>query len=100
MNGIAERVNRTLLDMVRAMLKTAQLPDKFWAEALSAACHVKNRILHSAVNDGVPEGVWTRNTPSIKHLKAYGCLAYVHILKQGRHKLDPRAKECWLLVGY
>lgn len=99
MNGVAERINRTLLDLVRAMLKTAQLPERFWAEAILAACYVKNRAMHSAINDNVPEGMWTGNIPSVKHLKVYGCLAYVHVPKQHRNKLDQRAKEC-ILVGY
>lgn len=99
MNGVAERINRTLLDLVRAMLNTAQLPERFWAEAILAACYVKNRTVHSAIEDNVPKGVWTGNTPSVKHLRVYGCLAYAHVPKQKRHKLDQRAKEC-VLIGY
>jgi len=82
MNGVAERVNRTLLDMVRSMLKTAQLPERFWAEAILAACYVKNRAIHSAIDDDTPEGVWTGNQPSVKHLKMYGCLAYANVPKK------------------
>lgn len=33
-NGVAERKNRTILDMVRAMLKGKNMPEKFWAEAV------------------------------------------------------------------
>lgn len=98
MNGIAERINRTLLDLVRAMLKNAELPERFWAEAIVTACYIKNRVIHSFVND-IPESIWTGNKPSVKHLKVYGCLAYAHITKQGRHKLDSRGKEC-IFVGY
>lgn len=98
MNGIAERINRTLLDLVRAMLKNAELPERFWAEAVVTACYIKNRVIHSSIND-IPESIWTGHKPSVKHLKAYGCLAYAHVNKQGRHKLDSRGKEC-ILVGY
>jgi len=99
MNGVAERINRTLMNLVRAMLKTAKLPEKFWAEALLTACYVKNRVVHTALGDNVPEGVWTGNKPSVKHLKTYGCLAYVHLPTQIKHKLNPRAKKC-IFVGY
>lgn len=99
MNGVAERINRTLLDMVRVMLKTANLPEKFWAEALMTASYIKNRTLHSAINGNVPKSLWTGNKPSIKHLKVYGCLAIVHVTKHGKHKLDSRGKEC-VMVGY
>lgn len=37
MNGVAKRVNRTLLDLVRAMLKNAELSQRFWTEAVVAA---------------------------------------------------------------
>lgn len=49
MNGIAERINRTLLDLVRAMLKNAELPERFWAEAIVTACYIKNRVIRSLV---------------------------------------------------
>ena len=41
-NGVSERMNRTLLDLVRTMLDSG-LPHKFWAEALSTACYLRNR---------------------------------------------------------
>lgn len=99
MNGVAERVNRTLLDMVRTMSETAKLPNKFWAEALATACYLKNRVMHSAIDNNTPEGIWTGSIPSVKHLKVYGYLAYAHIPKNNRQKLNNRAKEC-ILVGY
>ena len=42
-NGVAERLNRTLVEAVRSMLIDANLPHKFWAEALSTAVYLKNR---------------------------------------------------------
>ena len=43
-NGVAERINRTLLNMVRSMLHHKSLPKHFWAEALSTAFYVVNRV--------------------------------------------------------
>uniref|UniRef100_A0A2N9EYJ2 Integrase catalytic domain-containing protein n=1 Tax=Fagus sylvatica TaxID=28930 RepID=A0A2N9EYJ2_FAGSY len=43
-NGIAERRNRTLLDMVRSMMARANLPTSFWGEAILTAMHILNRI--------------------------------------------------------
>lgn len=99
MNGIAERVNRTLLDLVRSMLKSAQLPKKFWAEAVAAAAYVKNRVWHTSTNNRVPLTIWSGKIPSVRHLKAYGSLAYAHLTRQGQRKLDDRAIPC-ILVGY
>ncbi|GJV41488.1 putative ribonuclease H-like domain-containing protein [Tanacetum coccineum] len=44
-NGIAERRNRTLIEAARTMLADSKLPTTFWAEAVSTACYVQNRVL-------------------------------------------------------
>ena len=41
-NGVAERMDRTLVETVRTMLSDSKLPKKFWAEALSTASYVRN----------------------------------------------------------
>ena len=43
-NGVAERKNRTLIEAARTMLADSQLPIHFWAEAVSAACYILNRV--------------------------------------------------------
>ncbi|GJY32257.1 putative ribonuclease H-like domain-containing protein [Tanacetum coccineum] len=44
-NGVVERRNRTLLEDARTMLAYSKLPTTFWAEAVSTACYVHNRVL-------------------------------------------------------
>lgn len=99
MNGVAERLNRTIMECARTILHSSKLPHCFWAEAVGAAVYIKNRSIHSKVSEGVPEGVWTGRKPSVKHFKAYGCLALANTVAQGRKKLDPRARPC-IMVGY
>lgn len=99
MNGVAERLNRTLMNLATAMLLSAKLPSYFWAEASSAATYARNRMIHSSIKEGVPEGIWTGHTSNVKHLKIFGCVAYAHQPSQGRRKLDQRAHEC-IMVGY
>ncbi|CAK9816510.1 Retrovirus-related Pol polyprotein from transposon TNT 1-94 [Anthophora quadrimaculata] len=99
MNGVAERINRTLLELTRSSLKSAHLPKRFWAEAVTTAAYIKNRVCHTAINDKVPLAVWIERTPSVRHLKVYGCLAYARLPEQGRRKLNDRAVEC-IFVGY
>lgn len=99
MNGVAERINRTLLDLTRSILKSACLPQKFWAEAINTAAYIRNRVCHSTINDQIPFTVWSERVSSVRHLKVYGCLAYARLPDQGRRKFDDRAVEC-ILVGY
>jgi transposase InsO family protein len=59
-NGVAERLNRTLLDSARTMLKHVDCDQRWWAEAVSTACYIKNRITTTGLpNDVTPhEVVW------------------------------------------
>jgi transposase InsO family protein len=43
-NGVVERKNRTLLDMVRTMIDEYKTSDLFWAEAINTACYAINRL--------------------------------------------------------
>ena len=44
-------------------------------------------------------GVWTGKDVLYQHLKVFGCLAYVHIAKDKRGKLDPKMWPC-IFLGY
>jgi hypothetical protein len=44
MNPIAERTNRTLVEMARAMLNEADLPKRWWSEAIATAVYLRNRF--------------------------------------------------------
>ena len=43
-NGVAERRNRTLMDMVCSMISYSTLPLSLWMEALKTAIHILNRV--------------------------------------------------------
>jgi transposase InsO family protein len=43
-NGVAERRNRTLMDMMRSMLSYSTLPISLWIETLKTAVHILNRV--------------------------------------------------------
>ncbi|MCH84025.1 copia-type polyprotein, partial [Trifolium medium] len=72
-NGLAERRNRTILDMARC--PTKKLKDK------------------------VPEEIWTGKKPSVSHFKVFGALCHKHVPEAKRNKLDDRS-EPMILVGY
>jgi transposase InsO family protein len=98
-NGVAERVNRTLLNTVRALLHDAQLDGSFWGEALLTAVYLHNRSPTRALGGKTPYEVWHGRKPRVGHMRAFGSLAYAHVPKVGRSKLDARARKC-VFVGY
>ena len=95
-NGVAERMNRTLLERTRCLRLTAKLKKGFWAEALSMAVFLINRTPSSAIDMKIPEEVWKGGPVSYSFLKVFGCPAYVH---ESKGKLEPRARKC-IFLGY
>lgn len=71
MNDVAERINRTLLNLTRVMLKSSGLPQKFWAEAVTMTSYIKNRIGHLATKDIVPLIVWPDRKSSMRFIWKY-----------------------------
>ena len=76
LNGVAERKNRTILDMARSMIKGKDLPREFWAEAVATAVYLLNRCPTKSVRNMTPEEAWSSFKPSVAHLRVFGCIAY------------------------
>ena len=98
-NGVAERINRTLVEKVKSVLADAKLPQRFWAEALSTAVFLHNWSPMKVVKGTTPFEAWTAQKPKVSHLRAFRCAAYAHIPKDERQNLDPKARKC-IFLGY
>ena len=96
LNGVSERRNRTLLDMVRSMMSRTNLPKSFWGYALESASHIINNVPSKAI-DAIPYEVWSGRRSNLKYMRAWGCTAYVKQLDAT--KLEPRSQKC-IFVGY
>ena len=66
-NGVAERRNRTLLDMVRSMMSYSTLPISFWGYALNTAMYLLNLIPSKSIPK-TPVELWNGRKPSMRHL--------------------------------
>ncbi|GJT93061.1 retrotransposon protein, putative, ty1-copia subclass [Tanacetum coccineum] len=95
-NGLAERMNRTLMDKVRCLLIQSGLPKTFWAEATCTAAYLINRSPSTSIKKNTPMKMWSGHPSDYGMLRTFGCVAYSHV-KQG--KLEPRAVKC-VLLGY
>ncbi|GJY89834.1 putative ribonuclease H-like domain-containing protein [Tanacetum coccineum] len=98
-NGVAERKNRTLIEAARTMLAYSFLPNTFWAEAVSTACYVLNRVLVTKPYNKTPYELLTCKIPIISYIRPFGC--YVTILNTIDHlgKFAGKSDEGFL-VGY
>lgn len=97
-NGVAERKNRTLVEMARCMLIDAKLDKYFWGEAVMMAKYVQNRLPGKEI-DKTPFENWFGRKPSFSYFKQFGSKCFTFIQPEHRRKLDSKASEA-LLVGY
>ncbi|GJV39564.1 retrotransposon protein, putative, ty1-copia subclass [Tanacetum coccineum] len=98
-NGVSERRNRTLLDMVRSMMSQTTLPKSFWDYALETAARILNMVPTKKV-EKTPYEVWHGQAPKVSYLKVWGCEALVKrdtLTKPD--KLEPRSIKC-IFIGY
>ncbi|GJS99864.1 retrovirus-related pol polyprotein from transposon TNT 1-94 [Tanacetum coccineum] len=95
-NGLAERMNRMLLNKVRCLLIQSGLPDSFWAEATVTAAYLINRSPSTTLENKTPIDLWSGHPANYEMLRIFGCVAYSHV-NQG--KLKPRAIKC-IFLGY
>ena len=76
-NGVAEHMNRTLLEATTSMLSNVNLSPKLWAEALLTAAYLRKRSPTKVVRRMTPQEAWTGAKPQVDHLRVFGCQAYV-----------------------
>ncbi|GJW91054.1 retrotransposon protein, putative, ty1-copia subclass [Tanacetum coccineum] len=98
-NGVSERRNRTLLDMVRSMMSQTTLSKSFSDYALETAARILNMVPTKKV-EKIPYEVWHRQAPKLSYLKVWGCEAFVKrdtLTKPD--KLEPRSIKC-IFIGY
>lgn len=98
-NGRAERVNRVLLEKTRCMLVGANLPSKFWAEAVLTAAYLSNRSPKRCLGGKTPEELWSGKKPDLTNLRVFGCKAIVYVPEHKRGKMDPTGTQA-IMLGY
>lgn len=98
-NGVAERKNRTLLDMARCMLIQSKLPPSFWAEAMHTANHIRNRCPSKILNGSTPFEVWHKRPPIVSYFRIFGSKAYYLDKTQNKGKFQPKSIPC-IFLGY
>jgi hypothetical protein len=97
-NGVAERHNRTLMDMVRSMLSCSTLPIRLWMEALKTIVHIFNRVPSKSVAK-IPYKMWIDRKPTLNYLYVWGCSTEAKLFNPSIGKLDPKTVS-YYFIGY
>lgn len=100
LNGVSERMNRTITEKARAMVSGAKLQKTFWGEAVLTATYLINRSPSVALKEHLktPYEMWHNRKPNLKYLKVFGSTVYVHD-KSRKRKFDEKSWK-GILVGY
>jgi hypothetical protein len=98
-NGVSERKNRTIMNMVRCMLKEKNCPKEFWGDAVVCAVYLLNRFTTKRLHMLTPEEAWSMKKPRVDHLRIFGSIAYAKIQDEKRTKLEDKSQKC-ILLGY
>lgn len=97
LGGRAERMNRILIEKVRAMLIAAKAPRELWGEAVYTAAFLANRSPRANL-PVTPYELWCEKRPNLRYLQVFGSPAYAKILSY-RKKLEDRSRKL-MFVGY
>jgi len=88
-NGVAERRNRILMDMVRSMISYTTLPIELWMEALKTVVHILNKVPSKSVPK-TPYEMWTGKKPTLNYFHVWGCPAEAKLFNPNIRKLEPK----------
>jgi hypothetical protein len=98
-NGRAERKLRHILDVVRILLISASVPERFWGEAALIAVYTINRIPSPTTHKKSPFELLYDKLPNYSSLRVSGCVCFVSLPSHERNKLEPKSRLCCFL-GY
>ena len=99
-NGVAERNNRHLLETARVRLFQMHVPKHFWADAVSTAYFLINKMPSSVLNWETPYHQLFPNNPLFPiEPKVFGCICFIRDVCPQVSKLDPKSLKC-IFLGY
>lgn len=98
-NGCAERSNRTVVELVRTMRLSKNLPKFMWAETVNTAVYILNRTGPNQVENKTPYELFIGKSVLVKNLRVFGTPCFVHVSKIRRKKWDSKSQR-GILIGY
>lgn len=99
LNGVAERMNQTLMDKARSMIMDSKLDKSFWEDAVLAAAYITNRTQSCLERDKTPYEMWLGKKPYVGNMRVFGCITYARVPDCMRTKLEDKGLKC-RFIGY
>jgi hypothetical protein len=97
-NGVIEQKNHTLVEMARTILDEHRTPRRFWADAISTACYISNRIFLRSILHLTPFELHFGRKPSVSQFSPFGCKCFV-LKHENLDKFESRSFD-GILLGY
>ncbi|GJQ96656.1 ribonuclease H-like domain-containing protein [Tanacetum coccineum] len=91
--------HRTLIEAARTMLADSKLPTTFWAEVVSTACYVQNRVLVVKPHNKTPYELFGGFKPALSFMRLFGCHVTILNTLDSLGKFDGKSDEGFF-VGY
>ena len=99
-NGVVERKNRYLFKTARTLLLHHKVSQRFWGDAILAACSLINRMTSSVLHDQIPHSVLLPNQPLFCiPSRVFCCVCFVHLLTPGQDKLSAKPTK-YVFLSY
>ena len=98
-NGLAERKHRHLIETTITLLQHAKLPASFWTYAVHTSVYLINRMPSVVLLNKSPYEILFKTTPSVSHLRIFGCACFPLLRPYRLHKLQPKTIMC-VFLGY
>ena len=87
------------MEVARSMMFQANVPKRFWSDAVVTACYLINRTPTQVLEGRAPFEVLNEYKPSLEHMRVFGCLCYVMVPGELRNKLQARSTKA-MFIGY
>jgi hypothetical protein len=93
-----EQKNHTLVEIARIMLDEHRTPRHFWADAISTACYISNRIFLCSILHLTSFELCFGRKPSVSYLRSFGCKCFI-LKYRNLDKFKSRSFD-GILLGY
>jgi hypothetical protein len=87
------------MEMARSILKGKNLSNEYWVEDVACAVYILHKSPTKIVRDMIPQQAWSGKHHIVSHFKVFGFIAYAHVPKQTRSKLDDKSEK-YIFIGY